>query len=465
MLGTIFIKELQNHLYSLRFHVSMIIVILIFGIGTPGVVFSTMEEQDQHMIYQENQAAQREQQASESLTEVAISRKAFQFRPRTNRVISDCHGSTLPNKISYSAYNVFGFEVAYGSTNPLIKKSQPLTWSFMVVMIFSFLSLLFAFDSISGEKESKTLALTLSNGVSRGTILFGKFISAVFVLLLIEILGIIAGLIIILVSRVAGINDSFMAELAGFLAISLLCISCFTTFGMFASVIAKNSNVSLLISLSFWLLFVIIIPNSAVFWGTRLFPIESAHSVQQRINEDYEDLSRNAPPGSWSSHGGHLFYPKHELRADLQMSLMLAEKKHRDTYYADMMKQFERTRYFTLLSPVALFDYSIEALLGGGYLRFRKNWDGLHLHQVQFLSWFKEKDAADEGSPHWYNPHENYSTSNKPVNVDEVPIYSESWIKYGERLQFMLGYLVVLILYTGVIFSLSFILFMRYDPR
>lgn len=464
MLGTIILKELQNHLYGLRFQVSLLIVLLIFGIGTPGVVRTIKEAQDQHSVYLKNQAEEVKRLAAENQTIIAIKRDAFQFSPNSSLIISDCHESTLPNKIIYSAYNVFGYEVAGGSVNPLMKKTQPLTWSYVVVMILSFLAFLFAFDTISGEKEQKTLALTLSNGISRGTILFGKFISIIITLFLIEFLGILIGLIIVLVSGGTEIDIAFLRDLGGFLLLSLLCISCFTSFGMLASVVARNSNVSLLISLSIWLISVIVIPNSAVFWAIKLFPIDDAFTVQQRIDQDFDDLNRNAPEGSWSS-SGDPFFPRHELRANLQMSFLLAEKKHKDAYYSDMMNQFERTRYFTLLSPVALFDYSNEALLGGGYIRFRKNWEDLHVFQQQFLDWFKEKDAADEGSPHWYNPYERYSTSSLPVKLEEVPRYSESSISFGERFQFMLPYLIVFIVYIGVVFSLSFIFFMRYDPR
>jgi len=464
MLGNIILKELQNHLYSLRFQVSLLIVLLIFGIGTPGVVRTIKEAQDQHSVYLKNQAEELERLA-ESVTQVAIHRYAHQFSPNANRIISDSHESTLPNKIIYSAYNVFGYEVAGGSVNPLMKKTQPLTWSYVVVMILSFLAFLFAFDSISGEKEQKTLALTLSNGISRGTILFGKFISIIFTLFLIEILGILIGMIIVLISGGTQIDMAFIRDLGGFLLLSLLCITCFTSFGMLSSVIAGNSNVSLLISLSIWLISVIVIPNSAVFWAIKLFPIDNAHTVQQRINQDRDDLNRNAPEGSWSSQGNNPFFPRHELRANLQMAFLVNEKKHRDAYYSDMMNQFERTRYFTILSPVALFDYSNEALLGGGYIRFRKNWEDLHVFQEQFLEWFKEKDAEDEGSPHWYNPYERYSTSGLPVNLEEVPRYSESPIRFGERMQYVLPYLIVFIVYIGVVFSLSFIFFMRYDPR
>jgi hypothetical protein len=197
----------------------------------------------------------------------------------------------------------------------------------------------------------------------------------------------------------------------------------------------------------------------------KVFPIDSAYQVQQRIDQDSEELNKAAPEGSWSSRGSDPFFSRHELRANLQMSFLQSEKKHRDAYYSDMMRQFEKTRNLTLLSPVALFDYSTEAFLGGGYFRFRKNWDDLHVFQEQFLAYYKEVDMADEGSPHWYNPYEGYSTTSKSVDSEEVPVYSENTPAFGERLAFMLKYIIILIVYTGVIFSLCFIFFMRYDPR
>ena len=465
MLKTIIIKELQNHFYSLRFLISLFIVVLIFGIGTPGVVKTIKTEQDQYAQFQQNKAEAFKRGASDNLTKLAIKGTNHQFNPRSNRIISDCNEISLPNKITYSAYNVFGFDVSLGSINPLLKKSHALTWSFVVIMILSFLALLFAFDSISGEKENKTLALSLSNSISRGSLLFGKFISIISLLLLIEFLGVLVGLIIILISGGIQLDAHFILDCFGFLILSLLCISSFTAFGMLSSVLARNSNVSLLISLSIWLLFVIIIPNSAVYLAMKVFPIDSAYQVQQSIDQDREALNNAAPKGSWSSRDNDPFLPNHELRANLQMSFLQSKKKHRDAYSSDMMRQFEKTRNLTLISPVALFDYSTEAFLGGGYFRFRKNWDDLHVYQEQFLAYFKEVDMADEGSPHWYNPYEAYSTTSQSVDPETVPVYSEKASSFGESLTFMLKYVIILIIYTGVIFSLCFVFFMRYDPR
>ena len=58
----------------------------------------------------------------------------------------------------------------------------------------------------------------------------------------------------------------------------------------------------------------------------------------------------------------------------------------------------------------------------------------MHVHQQQFLQFFKEKDMNDPDSPHWYNPVEDYSTTRKPVNFEEVPIFKESVISASERI-------------------------------
>jgi hypothetical protein len=130
-----------------------------------------------------------------------------------------------------------------------------------------------------------------------------------------------------------------------------------------------------------------------------------------------------------------------------------------------MFGQLERTRLVTLISPVALFDYMNEAIVGGGYARFKKIWDDLHGFQVQFLEFFKTLDAADPNSPHWYNPYEDFSTTKKPVSFEQVPVFDEKPISLADRFSFLRNYLVVMIFYIGVVFSLGLVLFLRYDMR
>ena len=137
----------------------------------------------------------------------------------------------------------------------------------------------------------------------------------------------------------------------------------------------------------------------------------------------------------------------------------------KNAYYRDMFRQLEQTRLLTLVSPVALFDYTNEAIVGGGYARFRNVWADLHKYQGRFLDFFKTVDATDTDSPHWYNPNEDFSTTRKPVSFEQVPLFKEKPLSLAERFSFLKNYLVVMIAYTAIVFSLTFVLFLRYDVR
>lgn len=465
MFTTLYIHEIQNYLYGLRFQVSFVIVLLVFCIGTVSFVTSYNEVQSNYSRVQQTQEETIGRLADQNVSKLAVHRFNFATAPRLNGVIADCKESLLPNSISYSAYNVFGFNVRSGNTNPLIVQTDTLSWAFILSMFLSFITLLFAFDAISGEKEEHTLALVFSNPVPRKTFLLSKLASIVTVVTLMAVTGIIVSLLILLFSGKVQWDGTFLLEIAGFTGISVLLITVFAVFGLLASALTPHSNVSLLISLCFWLFSAVVVPNTAVFWANKLFPIPSIDDVNKQCVEERWDIERNAPEGSHSSNDRDPFFPRHELRADLRMKLMQCDKKHYDHYYNQMFRQFENTRLFTLVSPIAQFDYMNEAFMGGGYLRFRTNWDNLHSFQAQYMQWFKDIDANDPKSPHWYNPWEDYSTSRQKVSADIVPRYREQIASFGGRFRFIGGYLVAMILTIAVLFVLCFVKFVRYDVR
>ncbi|MDR1153986.1 MAG: ABC transporter permease [Bacteroidales bacterium] len=464
MFGILFIREIQNCLYSLRFQVSFIIVLLVFAIGSISFTKSFSEAQEHDARYRQEHQKILEDWIKNA-SNMATSQNRFIMSPRENGLISDCREQALPNLFTYSAYNVFGFSVRHNSANPLMKKTEALNWSFIVSMILSFMTLLCAYDAISGEKEDRTLALCLSNPVSRGAILFAKFLSVVAVMASMLVVGILVSLLIMSLTGSIVLNGGLPGETAGFVGISLLFIAAMTVVGLLSSALTRNSNVSLLISLCFWLAFAVVIPNTSVFWANRLFPIAHIDEVDQRIEEGRQTLNREAPDGSWSSNSGDPFFPRHELRANLQTKLMLNEKQHRDAYYADMFRQFENTRLFTMISPMAQFDCMNEAMLGGGYLRFHKNWDDLHVFQSQFLQWFKDLDIKDDKSPHWYNPHEDYSTTRQEVSLNQVPTYTEQPADFAQRFSYMRTSLIFLSAMVIGVFVVCFVLLARYDVR
>lgn len=465
MLRTILKREILDNLYSLRFQVSLVLVLTIFIVGSVSFVKSHEAGLKKYQEVQAQFVEEMRAQAKADATDLAVRRKTYTLRPRDNAFIYDAKEKYLPNAVVFSAWNVFSFLNKSGSTNPFLNAFEELNWSFIVALILSFVALLFTFDAVSGEKESKTLALTLSNSISRGALLFGKYLSAILTFLAIIVPGIILSILIVLLSGRVSLVPAFILETLGFLVVAVLMAAVLAAFGLLCSVVARNSNISLLLALSFWIFFAVVIPNSSTFIAKTFFPIEKTEAIQKKVNAAFDDLNKSAPPGSWMMNSGNPFLPQHELRANLQRKRFETEKGTRDAYYQSLVRQFEKTRLLTAISPVPLFQYLTEAVVGGGYPRFRKVWDDFHVYQGQFLAFFKNLDAQDPKSPHWYNPSENVSTTRKPVAFETVPQFVEKSMSFAERIKPTLGFLVINVAYACLIFFLSFILFVRYDVR
>jgi ABC-type transport system involved in multi-copper enzyme maturation permease subunit len=56
---------------------------------------------------------------------------------------------------------------------------------------------MFTFDGVSGEKESRTLALCLANPVPRGTLLLGNYLGAMLSVMALVLVGVLVGFLVI----------------------------------------------------------------------------------------------------------------------------------------------------------------------------------------------------------------------------------------------------------------------------
>jgi|WetSurMetagenome_2_1015567.scaffolds.fasta_scaffold09852_4 ABC-type transport system involved in multi-copper enzyme maturation permease subunit len=458
-------REILHNLYSLRFLLSLVLVIGVMAAGS----LSYGRRQAAAMAnYGEARALSiktMQEDGQVNVSRLAVRRRAFDLRPRDNAFIDDAKEKYLPNAVIFSAWNVFGVRSTNESANPLLAKYDELTWAFVAALLVSFVALLFTFDAISGEKETKTLALELANPVPRSALLGGKFVSAVASVTAIAAVGALVSLLILIATGAAGMSARTALETLAFVGAAALLAAVMAAFGLLCSVLARSSNVSLLLALCVWLLFAVVIPNSSGFIAKTAFPIEKAEAVQKRVDKAFDDLNKAAPPGSWMSQSNNPFLPQHELRANLLKKRMAAEKAIRDDYYRTMFRQFERTRSLTAISPAASFGYAAEALVGGGYARFRKVWDDIRIYQGQLSQWFVALDAKDPKSPHWYNPNEDISTTRTKVSFDIVPQFAERPMSAGERGRAALPYAAVIAIMACFAYGAAYARFIKYDVR
>jgi ABC-type transport system involved in multi-copper enzyme maturation permease subunit len=464
MFKNLIIKEIQLNLKNLRFQIAFFIVLFVFIIGALFNITETRQKQEMYSKYQTAWLSDIRIRGEYNASNLATRTTDYVMRPRDNSFISDCKERFIPNLILYSAFNVYGFDVKQTISNPLLNRFEEINWSFIVIFVISLLALLLTFDAVSGEREAHTLALCFTNQVSRAQVLFSKWLSVILLISITLLTGIFISLIIQIIGKAIVFNSCVIVEACFFLLFSMLLTALMSCLGLFCSVMASTSNVSLLYALTFWLLFSLVIPNTSVLWAEKLFPIEHADNIQQQKSLKREQIDKSYPVGRWSS-SGNPFMPEHKIRAAMQTDFMLSDKQIDDSYYQAMFNQYERSRYITSISPLSLFGFVMETITGGGYLRFKYNWNALHVYQQQFLDFFKSIDAKDKDSPHWYNPYETYSTTQKPMKFEEMPLYTEKTIPLSNRITKMAFYSGLLLFYIFLVFAVTFIKFVRSDVR
>ena len=209
-------------------------------------------------------------QAESSISSVAVQSRDFLMSPRSNVYISDCQEQFIPNVIRYNAFNVHRFEVRPFVSNPLLNRNEEVNWSFIMVFIISLVALLLSFDAISGERESKTLSLCLSNGVSRAHIFLAKWLSIIIVLIITLFVSVLLSLLIQMAGGTLVLNLAAIFEVLLFFGIASILSALMTCLGLLCSVICSKSNVSLLCAISLWLVFALIIPNTSILWADKL---------------------------------------------------------------------------------------------------------------------------------------------------------------------------------------------------
>jgi ABC-type transport system involved in multi-copper enzyme maturation permease subunit len=452
------IHEIQNFLYGLRFPIALSMVLVMF-IASPLTYLSEYKE----MVKKYNELTMSQEyelrEILNSATKVAIYPRSYQLPPRNSGFISDCSEMNMPNTLTYTAFNKENFETNVAQSNPFIMPSNRINWGFIILVLFSFLAIIFSFDTLSGEREKRTLLLCLSNPLKRSRFLVSKFIAINSLLLVLALTGTLVSLIILMLSPAINMNGAIFSETGLFLLFIVFFTGSMTAIGMFTSVMCRNSNMSLLFSVSIWLLFLIAIPNFSKTMGMAVYPVEKENAVRAKIAGKRKAIEAGFPGGKWSSRGDNPFFPNHKIRAEMLMAFDKNEADFLNIHLQEQFLQLEKIRQWTWISPLAVFEYGMEALVDGGVLRLKKNYDDLKKFKIQYLQWFKDIDASDTQSPHWYNPTEEYSTTKKAVSFEEIPQYKERSTSIAERLSETSKYLAVMIIYMFVMLSVALMKF------
>ena len=327
--------------------------------------------------------------------------------------------------------------------NPLLNSFFSIDFVGIIAIVMSLLALIFTYDACTREKEDGTLKLQLSNSLGRYKILLGKVLGVYLTILPIVLFCYILNIILILHSP----NISFSAGDWGRIILlffaSLLYFTVFIFIGLLISARLKSSITSIIVCLFFWVFFVFIVPNLAVYMAESLKKVQSYDNLQyvlQDLDKEFQnkcdEYSETLEAPDWHmnwnmnrSSDGRLivsgntksmmerYRKQHEFTEPLRIDY--ADKKWRlqKAYRDDLDEQRNFADTITLISPSEVFRLVCASLCRTDVASHYRFMDRVRRYRDEFIDFFRDRKIFSSFIYFTPQPPETFLTADEIVRI------------------------------------------------
>jgi len=511
--------ELLLNLMTFKFAVGTIICVVLMAVFMPVLVSDYQQRlKDYNQNVAANDAILRNVKVYKNITPTVYR------RPSVLSIFSEGLEKRLGNSAKIEYESVPQINMTVTADNPFLSIFPSLDVSLIFKIVLSLLVLLFAYDAISGEREQGTLKLIMSSELPRYHFLLGKIVAGLVTLTVPVTMAFIVGLLILEFSPMVDLTGSDWARIGLIYVGSLVFISAMYNVGLLFSALAKESAVSLMLALLFWVVSVIVIPNASMRLATQIQPLQSREKIESEIASSINNLKRSERPKMWqqlarftrgsaSMHEGAFgrYYIRLLYRSEVEyrmkyyplkdsFSIKCADKtwEIEHGYLNDLLKQKELAEKVSRISPISLYGNVMSAISGSDLAGFQYFIDGAKTYRNHVFEYIRtktgnlslpsyftacteeemreyeersnqvknarneaEKMKAQEAFDKWWSD----TIAGQPaLGLQDLPGFSyRSSVLSGLRRAAMdLG----LLMFINVLFlALSFIAFVRYDVR
>ena len=470
-------RELYDHLNSLRFAFTMVLLLVLMIVNAIGYLG---DYKARSVAYQKKVSTSLDKMRSnaDSLYNLLTAGPGTLYKkpsslsfclssgetfiPESAEGISD-HSYMQPTRFSFKAI----WRMEYPQSNPNLWDIMPdytnVDWGNIISVVLSLVAILFAFDAISSEQERGTLRLILSNSISRGTVLVSKFLAALITIGISFLIAALINLFLLYTSGSISLGLSEWGRLGIIVFIAFVYVSIFLALGLLISARVRNSSTSLTMLLLIWTVWVVLLPSTLGATISDLQPTMTSDEFNARLQSLYENLDTQyirtrhddkIPSRKIPATEGTLFWSKYIVK-DAEHNEKLNEE-HLNAQIA----QIQLARSITRMSPASSVRYAIESLAGTGFARHVQFLEQVRRYADEFRTFLIETDRADPESPHAIGPKEG--TSQQPVRFASIP-------KFEDRISFSGAYtaaatdILLLLLFFVVLFAGAFLSFLRVD--
>ncbi len=498
MLSTLIRRELLDNLMTFRFIVVFIIMLLLVVANTSVLI----KDYDRRLASYNSAVKSNHDRLLESRT---YSSGSFAVVRPPN--LLSIFNAGLDKRLSNEIFVSYGFVPTlydgqkHGSTNPLLNLFSSIDIVFIFEVVLSLMSLIFAYDALAGERERGTLRLVLTHPVSRGKILFAKYISAMLCLLIPLLISFLLVVILLMTSSIVSLKVDDFLRIGGIVLSSIAYLSAFYFIGMLISVITRRTSTALMLAMFVWAFLVLVYPNVILVTVTPAQPsqerLASAFNQIEQIWDEFErerkDFLANDPIPGEEAHfgmqgGSGLFEKWYKDKKSLLFTYVAAsylnklddefepQVPHVQNYYRFVIPRkidaAERTwlvrkqalesvyfrpaivdRIFLRLSPVGMYDAATQAWAGTDLIGLRDFYEATREYQRTVIDYFYDKNAFEDRK--WFSPDKG------SVDWNSLPQFSFQRSVVDINAKRALPDLLLLLMMNLILFLIIFLVFQR----
>jgi len=471
MIKELIVKELRDHLLSLRFQVGFLLAFVL--VSASAFVLSTEYQRETYELFE------RQRQEDAFLAKYS----------HLNRMGAMVRTSLPPSPVILVRGLPRDAGIETLNANPMLELFLPVGLDSIVGVVFSLLGIVLGFDALNGEKERGTLRLMLANRLRRFQVVAAKWAGGMLVLVVALAAAMLAALLIALVRAGVHWSPDDVWSLLAVGVFSLLYATVFFSLALAFSTVSSRSSVSVLGTLFAWVVLVFVVPNLSPYIAAQFARVPSIAALERdlqyitseerdhigdaesrKVREKYKaqyDFASIAPAERKrrleTDPGFRRVYEQMSNEVEAvwaEVNRRQGEKANRmlEAWQARARSQFQLSRKLSYMSPLPPFVFAATELSLTGFrsLEQFEQQASAYWNTLWTYTWarYHEEQAKDPT----YNVNDFLDVSTRPRFTYIPP-------RFSERLAEVLPFALLLGAWNLAFFTLAVFAFLRFDVR
>lgn len=331
---------------------------------------------------------------------------------------------------------------------------------FVLTALVSLLSVLVVYDSMSGEKDRGTLRLVLSYQVPRSKLLLAKYLGPLGASTICLLVGYLVGLVVLLAFTNFAVDREVLVTFGAVFVMTVLYCSVSLLLGLVVSTFTHKPTNSLLGAIMLWILFVLVVPRLGAMAAENLFPTDSPSTLslkQEQVRKSLQEQQNSELKQIFGQPNYDQL--RRPIAEGYQQEMARLTSELEDNYMRSRARQEQAALLLSSVSPVSHITAAVTEMTDTGYNAMLGLLKDVRLYQSTIASTVYNKGFRDQ------IPNVGVKMVFEPVELEQVPRFNQTRTGMSERLTRSMTSVLVLTLFNAVLFALTYVKGIKYDPR